>query len=98
MSPPGFTKRIVGHIKLHLKILEEAFGFSKGEITPVLGALDPRPNQSWMKLGNEVAHRFSVAKAKFLASICLVSTTRALITLPQNMATFPTRLRGFERK
>ena len=59
------------YIQSHLKILEEASGFSKGEITPVLDALDPRPNQSWMKLGKKVAHRFYVAKAKFLAKYLL---------------------------
>lgn len=48
--------------------LEEAFGFSRDEIAPILDALDPRPNQSWIKLGYGEGHGFSITEAKHLTS------------------------------
>ena len=49
-------------------ILQEAFGFSQGEIAAVLDALDPLPSQSWVMLGSEEAHGFSVAETELLVS------------------------------
>ena len=53
------------YIKQHPTTLRDAFGFAQGGVTAVLGALDPRPSQSWIKLSNE-AHGFSVTEAEHL--------------------------------
>lgn len=57
-NPRGTTLNILSNTR-------DAFGFAQGGVTAVLGALDPRPNQSWIKLSNE-AHGFSVAEAEHL--------------------------------
>ena len=64
-NPRGTTFEYMKH---HPAILQEAFGFSQGGIATVLDALDPRPSQSWIKLGNDGAHGFSIAEAERLVS------------------------------
>jgi hypothetical protein len=54
------------YIRNNPGILEEAFQVSPNDVPKVLDALDPRPNRSWIKMGNGEAHGFSVAEAGHL--------------------------------
>jgi len=54
------------YIQQHPNILQESLGLLPEEISAVLDTLDPRPNQSWIKTGNEAAHEFSLAEANHL--------------------------------
>jgi len=51
------------YIRDNPNILKDAFRISPNDIQKVLDALNPRPNQSWIKRGNGETHGFSVAGA-----------------------------------
>jgi hypothetical protein len=51
------------YIREHQEILNQAFNFDENEITRVLRLLNPQSKKSWIKIGNEEAHGFTVDEA-----------------------------------
>lgn len=72
------------YIRNNPKILLEAFGLSSDEVTDVLAALDPRPGQSWINLGNCEAHRFSFSEAFHLTSDPTIKRLLSALAGPEN--------------